>query len=132
MKLGLPIKYWTDAVNTVTYVQNFILSVRRLGSILAELWNGWKQDISHLRPFGMTAYAHIPLDLGLSKLSPRSARVNLLGYFGHGGYKLLDRTTGAVFRSRDVIFKEGTTHLAKQPTPTVFSEEDNLFPLNLT
>jgi len=37
--------------------------------------------------------------------------------------------TGAVFRSRDVIFEEGTTHLAKQSTSTVFSEEDNPFPL---
>ena len=35
--------------------------------------------------------------------------------------------TGAIFRSRDVIFKKGTTHLAKQPTSTVFSEEDNPF-----
>jgi len=125
----LPIKYWADAVNTVTYVRNFIPSMRRPGSIPAELWYGRRQDISHLRPFGTTAYAHIPLDLGLSKLSPRSTRVTLIGYFGHGSYKLLNRTTRAVFRSRDVIFEEGMTHLAKQPTPTVFSEEDNPFPL---
>ena len=45
---GLPIKYWTDAVNMVTYVQNFIPSVRCPGSILAELWNGQRQDISYL------------------------------------------------------------------------------------
>jgi len=69
---GLPIKYWTDAVNTVTYVQNFIPSMRRPGSIPAELWYCRRQDISHLRPFGTMAYTHIPLDLGLSKLSPRS------------------------------------------------------------
>jgi len=36
--------------------------------------------------------------------------------------------TGAVFRSRDVIFEKGTTHLAKQSTSIVFSE-DNPFPL---
>jgi len=75
------------------------------------------------------AYAYIPLDLGLSKLSPRSTRVTLIGYFGHGSYKLLNRMTEAIFRSRDVIFEEGMTHLAKQPTPTVFLEEDNSFPL---
>jgi len=45
---GLPIKYWTDAVNTVTYVQIFIPSVRRPGSIPAELWDGRRQDISYL------------------------------------------------------------------------------------
>ena len=125
---GLPIKYWTDAVNMVTYVQNFIPSVRCPGSILAELWNGQRQDISYLWPFGTMAYAHIPLDLGLSELSPRSTWVTLLGYFRHGGYKLLNRMTGAVFRSRDVIFEKGTTHLAKQSTSIVFSE-DNPFPL---
>jgi len=75
------------------------------------------------------AYAHIPLDLELSKLGPRSTRVILIGYFGHKSYKLLNRTTGAIFRSKDVIFEEEMTHLAKQPTPTVFSEEDNPFPL---
>jgi len=103
--------------------------MRHPGSIPAELWYSHRQDISYLRPFGTIAYAHIPLDLGLSKLSPRSTRVILIGYFGHRSYKLLNRTTGAVFRSKDVIFKEGITHLAKQPTPIVFSEEDNLFPL---
>jgi len=36
-KSGLPIKYWTDAINTITYVQIFILSMRYPGSILAEL-----------------------------------------------------------------------------------------------
>jgi len=51
----------------------------------------------------------------------------LLGYFRHDGYKLLDKTTGAVFKSRDIIFEEGTTHLAKQLTPTVFFNDNNPF-----
>jgi len=34
-----------------------------------------------------------------------------------------------VFRSRDIIFEERTTYLAKQPMPMVFSEKDNPFPL---
>jgi len=75
------------------------------------------------------AYAHIPLDLELSKLGPRSTRVILIGYFGHKSYKLLNRITGAIFRSKDVIFEEEMTHLAKQPILIVFSEEDNPFPL---
>jgi len=67
------------------------------------------------------------LDLNLSKLNPRSVKTALLGYFGHNGYKLLDKSTGTVFKSQDVIFKEGTTHLAKQPTPVVFYDNNNPF-----
>jgi len=47
--------------------------------------------ISHLRPFRTTVYAHIPLDLSLSKLMPRLVKVSLLGYFGQEGYKLLEQ-----------------------------------------
>jgi len=57
-------------------------------------------------------------------------KTSLLGYFGHERYKLLDRSTGAVFKSRDVIFKEGTTHLAKQPTSTIFTNNNDLFKHN--
>ena len=50
----------------------------------------------------------------MSKLYPRSVKTSLLGYFGRGGYKLLDKQTGSVFRSRDVIFIEGNTNYATQ------------------
>ena len=33
-----------------------------------------------------------------------------------------------MFKSRDVIFEEGTTHLARQPAPTIFTDESNPFP----
>jgi len=37
--------------------------------------------------------------------------------------------TGAIFRSRNIIFEERMIHLAKQLILIVFLEEDNLFPL---
>ena len=55
----------------------------------------------------------MPQDLKLYKLSARSVRVSILGYFGHNGYKLLDKSTSVVFRSWDVIFEEGITYIAK-------------------
>jgi len=55
----------------------------------------------------------IPLDLNLSKLNPRSVKTILLGYFRYNGYKLLDKTTGTIFKPRDIIFEENTTYLAK-------------------
>ena len=87
--------------------------------------------MSHLRPFGTTAYSHIPVDLNISKLYPRSVKTVLLGYFGRDGYKLLDRETGLTFRSRDIIFEEGITHFTTQPTHTDTTNEDP-FPITET
>jgi len=53
--------------------------------------------------------------------------VSLLGYFGHDGYKLLDKSTGAVFRSQDIIFEERIMHIAKQSNPIIFNKENNSF-----
>jgi len=83
--------------------------------------------VSHLRPFGTIAYAHIPSELNLSKLYPRSVKVSLLGYFGCNGYKLLEKSTETVFRSRDIIFEEGVTHFAKQLSSVIFSNNDDPF-----
>ena len=124
---GLPMKYWADAIQTVVYVRNLLPNSQQPKTIPAELWSGQCQDILHLQPFGCTSYAHIPLDLNLSKLNLRSVKTALLGYFGRDGYKLLDKSTGAVFKLRDVIFEEGTTHLAKQPTPVVFYNDNDPF-----
>jgi len=123
----MPLKYWAEATQAVIYVQNFVPSSRRPRCIPAELWHGKRQDVSHLRPFGTTAYAHIPSELNLSKLYPRSVKVSLLGYFGRDGYKLLEKSTGTVFRSRDVIFEEGVTHFVKQPSSVIFSNDDDPF-----
>jgi len=124
---GMPLKYWAEATQAVIYVQNFVPSSRRPRCIPAELWHGKRQDVSYLRPFGTTAYAHIPSELNLSKLYPRSVKVSLLGYFGRDGYKLLKKSTGTVFRSRDVIFEEGVTHFVKQPFSVIFSNNDDPF-----
>lgn len=124
---GLPVKYWADAVQTAVYVRNFIPSSRRPDVIPAEMWLGVKQDISHLRPFGSTAFAHVPSDLNLSKLGPRSVRVVLIGYFSREGYKLLNRSTGSTYKSRDVIFEEGKTNLAQQAQHNMYTDENDPF-----
>jgi len=110
---GMALKYWTDAVWTIVYVQNFIPFSQQPKIILAEVWLGKQQDIFYLRPFVSTAYIYIPQDLNLYKLSTRSVQVSLLGYFRYNGYKLLDKSTGIVFRSQDVIFEKEITYIAK-------------------
>ena len=51
----------------------------------------------------------------------------MIGYYDRSGYKLLDRTTGTVFKSRDVIFKESWPHYSTDP---IVSFPDAEIPLN--
>ena len=67
------------------------------------------------------------IDLQISKLSLRSTRVALLGYFERNNYKFLDQRTDIIYKSQDVIFKEGITHLALQPILFMFNDKDDLF-----
>ena len=77
-------------------------------------------------------YTHILLDLNISKLQPQSVWVTLLGYNSQNRYKLLDRSTRAIFLSRDVIFEKGTTHLAQLSIPTVIVEDENPYTTDLS
>lgn len=112
---GLPQKFWADAVQTAVYTRNFIPATRTPNHVPAEQWVQKRQDISHLRPFGTTAYAHVPTEISPSKLSPRSVKLTMIGYFDRTGYKLLDRSTGATHKSRDVIFEETRPHYSTDP-----------------
>ena len=42
---GLPIKYWTEVVQTITYIRNFIPTARQPRQVPAEIWHGQWQDI---------------------------------------------------------------------------------------
>ena len=60
-------------------------------------------------------------------MSPRSVKTALLRYFRHDGYKLLDKTTGIVFKSQDVIFEERITHIVRQPTLAILYDDNDPF-----
>jgi hypothetical protein len=114
----LPQKYWADAIQTAAYIQNFVPPTSDPTSIPAERWSQKRQDVSHLRAFGCTCYAHVPVEISPSKLAPRSVKLTLIGYFEHAGYKLLDRSTGKTFRSRDVVFDEQPPHYSTDQSIT--------------
>jgi len=54
----------------------------------------------------------------------------LLGYFGQEGYKLLERETGAVFQSCNVIFKEETTNFT-MPLSQLLDNNETSTPIYL-
>jgi len=74
------------------------------------------------------AYVYIPLELNLSKLYPRSVKVSV----GCDRYKLLEKSTGTVFRSWDVIFEKRVTYFAKQPFSVIFPNDDDPFSYTLS
>ncbi len=109
---GLPPSLWAEAAAYGVYTRNLIPSSRHPDKIPAQEWDkdGKRQNVSHLRPFGSTAYAKIPTEIGASKLDRVSIKYSLIGYYGRDGYKLYDRNSGSIIRSRDVIFEEGPGH----------------------
>jgi hypothetical protein len=107
---GLPKGLWAEAAATAIYLDNFIPSARHPDVIPWEVWTGKRQDVSHLRPFGCTAYAKIAPEIDQSKLLPRSIKYVMIGYFGRGAYKLYDPAKRSIIKCRDVIFEEGQGH----------------------
>ena len=112
---------WCEVASTVLYLKDFVPSARRPDTTPFDDWHGFQPDISHLRPFGCVAYAKIPVEIDGGKLSLRSIKCVLIGYFGRDAYRVLDKSTGKVYRSRDVIFEEGIGHRTIS-TPPVSNE----------
>ena len=130
---GLPPSLWADAVATVSYICNFIPSAHHPGVVPVEWWTGKQQDISHLQPFGCTAYAKIPVEINVLILSPWFIKYILIGHFGHGAYKMWDWASGTIIKSCDVIFEEGQGHHTITAAPsssfdTTFNNNDTFPP----
>jgi hypothetical protein len=129
---SLPQKFRADAVQTAAYIRNLIPTTNNPTHIPAEHWSQKRQDVSHLRAFGCTCYAHVPVEISPSKLLPRLVKLTMIGYFEHAGYKLLDRSTGKTFRSRDVVFDEQPPHYSTDSPITYPSENGPISATDLT
>ena len=109
---NLPSSFYADAQLTAAYIHNRTVHSKDDITPYQHIY-GKKPDISHLRPFGCVAYAHIPAELR-SKLDPPAVRCRLLGYLDDDdsvelkGYKLLRESDMTILHSRDVRFDEFT------------------------
>ena len=84
----LPKSLWAEALATANYLRNRS-PVSGCDKTPIELLTGIKPDVSHLRIFGTSCYAHIPKQLR-NKLAPTSEPGRLIGYPpGTKGYKIL-------------------------------------------
>lgn len=105
---GLHISYWAEALSTATYLHNILPFKASPGSTPYELWHKQKPLISHLRVFGVVAYAHVDKHLlKHPKLSDRAVKAIFVGYTeGVKAYRLYDPHRRQIFHSRSVVFME--------------------------
>lgn len=103
----LPKTLWAEAVNTAVYVLNRTTHSSRSGIKTAyEAWTGRKPELSHVRVFGSTAYAHVPKQFR-KKLDDKAKKLLLVGYQDESSnYRLYDPEKKTIIVSRDVTFNE--------------------------
>ena len=98
--------FWAEALSTAVYLRNRSPTSALKGKTPFEAREGKKPNVSHLKSFGCTCYAHIPKD-ERKKLDSKSKKCILLGYGDCvKGYRVYDISRSKVIHSRDVIFNE--------------------------
>jgi hypothetical protein len=122
----LPQNWWEFAVQHATHIYNHTPLCHLHWKTPYELLNRQVPDISHLRVFGCSAYVHIPKDVWVNSLLPKS---ELMTYLGHTeGIKaslFMRPSNNTLFTSVTTLFDEtlfpkcntmrtrGTTHINK-------------------
>ena len=102
----LPHRFWAEALSTYVFLRNRSLTKALEGITPYEAWNNTKPDVSSLRAFGCTAYAHVPR-IERHKFDHKSRKCLMLGYSeNRKGYRLYDIEHKKVIHSRDVLFNE--------------------------
>ena len=101
----LPHRFWAEALSTAVYLRNRSPTKALEGITPYEAWSGTKPDVSSLRIFGCSAYAHVP-KAERRKLDSKAGKCVLLGYgTNQKGYRLYDLGRMKVIHSRDVVFE---------------------------
>lgn len=118
-------RYWAEAVQTATYLQNRLPTKAFQGSTPYERWFGRKPRINHLKVFGSNVYAHVPAATR-TKLDCRGRKLLFIGYSEEvKGYKTYDPHTGTVGFSQSAIFGEKDMLQADSKLQTIHEHEDS-------
>ena len=75
----LPPKFWAEAINCASYIQNRVPHKQLNGMTHFESLSGNKPDVTHLRIFGSRAWARIPTEKRKA-LEPQSQECLFVGY----------------------------------------------------
>lgn len=100
-------EFWKEAVATAAYLGNRTATSTLPNNSLtpAEVWYGFKPNLSKIKVFGCTSYVHIPVEDRQGKLDPRSQKMYLVGYTDNG-YRLWNPVQRQIISARNVIFDE--------------------------
>ena len=121
---GLPPSLWANPAATSVFICNLVPTWHHPGKIPAELWTRKRQNVPYLCFFGCNAYTKVSIEKWTSKLHPTSIKCTLIGYYSKGAYKLLNRMTSNIIKSRHVYFEKETGHTTnKEPTPVLSPDE---------
>ena len=58
----LPPKFWAEAINCASYIQNRVPHKQLDGMTPFKYWSGHKPYVTHFRNFGSKAWARIPTE----------------------------------------------------------------------
>jgi histone deacetylase 1/2 len=103
---SLPVRFWDEAFLTAVYLINRMPAQNLQNTAPLTCLRGEHPDYSFLRAFGCACWPNLR-PYNNRKLAFRSRLCVFLGYNQqHKGYKCLDRSSGQIFVSRDVVFDE--------------------------
>ncbi|SGY20476.1 BQ5605_C016g08069 [Microbotryum silenes-dioicae] len=114
---GLPMRFWSDALAVATFVLNRRPHPRISGKTAIEVLLGKKPNLTHLQPFGSTAFVHGPKERR-TKLSPRSIQGVFIGYSGEYNYRVWVQSSNKVYVSRHVSFVDTSPRAPSVVTST--------------
>lgn len=101
----LPKSYWAEATNMAVYLINRSISAAH-GKIPEEIFSGNRINLSNIKLFGTPVMVHIPAEKR-QKWDKKSQKLIFVGFDNDTkGYRCIDRDTGKLTISRDVIFHE--------------------------
>ncbi|KAI5327777.1 hypothetical protein L3X38_027173 [Prunus dulcis] len=106
LQMNVPKRFWSQGVLAATYLINRLPSRVLDSKSPYEVMQNKKINLSHLRIFGCTCYAHIQSH-HRDKLDPKAIKCVFMGYSStQKGYKCYNPCSRKLFVSRDVRFDE--------------------------
>jgi hypothetical protein len=109
----MPRHFWGEALRSAVYLINRRPTSALDGNVTpAEIWYGYKPDLSKIKLFGCVAYCHVDKEVR-KKLDDRSSKMVMIGY-ANNGYRLWDPMREKVIVAKHVKFFENELYFNNQ------------------
>jgi hypothetical protein len=120
----LPMFLWTEAYNTLVYIQNRCFHRNLEDKTLEEAFTSVKQEVIHFRIFGYPVYIHVLAKMR-TKLEPSNRKGLFLGYNEtSNAYIIYILEQRKIVVSRDVKFeKDLASRKSREPIPMTNDED---------